>query len=46
MQIIVLNTNFENIGVLDTYKSLIWTDRYSSCGDFEIYVTAYSDILY
>ena len=37
MDLYVANTEFENIFVLDSYNSLIWTDRYSECGDFEIY---------
>lgn len=37
MNIRVLDTNFTAITVLDTYKSLIWTDRYNLCGDFEIF---------
>lgn len=36
MQIIVLNTNFESIYVLDTFQSLIWTDRYNGYGDFQL----------
>ena len=32
----ILNPNFEMIGALDDYKTLIWTTRYWSCGDFEI----------
>lgn len=36
--IYVLNeTDFKQEGVIDVYESFIWTDRYSSCGDFEIY---------
>ncbi len=37
MNIFVLNTNFEAVDVIDSYESLIWTDRYSASGDFEIY---------
>ena len=37
MDIHVLNENFETIAVIDQYESLLWTDRYSSPGDFEIY---------
>lgn len=37
MELLVLNTNYESIAVLDTYESLIWTDRYNSYGDFEIF---------
>lgn len=36
MELLVLNTNFESIAVIDTYDSLIWTDRYNEYGDFEI----------
>ena len=36
MELLVLNTSFEPIAVIDTYNSLIWTDRYNECGDFEI----------
>lgn len=35
---IVMNTNFEKIGIIDDYSSLIWTTRYYQCGDFEIVV--------
>ena len=37
MDLLVMNTNFETVAVVDNYKSLIWTDRYNSYGDFEIY---------
>lgn len=37
MELLVLNTDFESIAVLDSYESLIWTDRYNSCGDFEMF---------
>lgn len=37
MELLVLNTNYESIAVLDTYESLIWTDRYNSYGDFEMF---------
>lgn len=33
---IILNTEFEQLGVIDDYISLIWTSRYYGCGDFEI----------
>lgn len=38
MDIIISDTTFNPIGILDTYKSFIWTERYMECGDFEIYV--------
>lgn len=37
MELLVLNINYESIAVLDTYESLIWTDRYNSYGDFEMF---------
>lgn len=33
----IMNDKFEIIAPLDDYESLIWTDRYSDAGDFEIY---------
>jgi len=40
MELIVLNTQFVKVNVLDVVDSLIWTDRYSKAGDFEIYTKA------
>lgn len=37
MDISVMNENFETIHVVDSYKSMIWTDRYNKAGDFELY---------
>lgn len=37
MDLLVLNTDLEAVGLVDTFESLIWTERYSQCGDFEIY---------
>lgn len=37
VDIYVLNTNFQVVGIVDTYESFIWTDRFRSYGDFEIY---------
>ena len=45
MDIYILNKNFQTIGVIDAYESLIWTDRYSKYGDFEIYTTFSTEIL-
>jgi hypothetical protein len=44
MEILVLNTNFESVDVVDNFKSMIWTDRYNSNGDFEMYLTINPDI--
>ena len=42
---LVLNTDFESVDVVDSFKSMIWTDRYNSYGNFEIYLTINSDVL-
>jgi hypothetical protein len=34
----VLNSNFEIDGVIDTYNSCIWTERYYTNGDFELHL--------
>lgn len=36
----ILNEKFELVDSVDGYDSLIWTDRYSEAGDFEIYITS------
>lgn len=38
MDIVVLDTNFNFIDVIDVYESLIWAGRYNSYGDFELYL--------
>lgn len=44
--IYVLNEeDFKQEGVIDVYESFIWTDRYSSCGDFEIYTCISEDYI-
>ena len=44
MNISVLNKDFQVIYVLDTYESLLWTDRYYKEGEFEIYTTVSKEI--
>lgn len=36
MELLVLDENFKSIRIIDSFKSVIWTDRYNSSGDFEI----------
>ena len=36
MNLFVYNTSFKLVGIVDRYTSLIWTDRYDECGDFEL----------
>ena len=42
MEIYVLDQNFNKIGVIDDYESVIWTTRYYEPGDFEIQLPASS----
>lgn len=44
MDIFVLNKSLEKIAVIDTYVSLIWTKRYYSAGDFELFLPASSEM--
>lgn len=45
MDLLILDDKLEPVSVLDTYNSLIWTDRYHECGDFEIYTRMSADLL-
>lgn len=45
MDLMVLNSGLDAIAVVDTYESVIWTDRYYACGDFELYTSITNDIL-
>lgn len=40
MDVYVLDNELDQIGVIDYYKSLIWSKRYYAIGDCEIYVSA------
>lgn len=40
MDIYVLDTNLQVIGIIDNYTSVIWTTRYFVNGDFELYLPA------
>lgn len=43
--IYVLDGNLQTIGIIDSYKSLIWAERYSDIGDCEIYLPASTESL-
>lgn len=45
MNIYVLNKSLERIGIIDTFSSIIWTNRYYSYGDFELYVPANNNMI-
>lgn len=42
--LLLLDSNFQTIKVLDDFNSFIWTDRFRDVGDFEYYVMSSSDI--
>lgn len=39
---IIMNKNFIKLGLIENYKSLIWTSRYYDAGDFELCVNVNS----
>lgn len=45
MDLYVLNLSLNEIAIIDNYASLIWTKRYYSPGDFELYIPANKDLL-
>ena len=38
--VFVLNENFEKIGIIDIFVSLIWDKKYNDFGEFELYIPA------
>lgn len=36
MELLNLNSGFQPLRTFDSYESLIWSERYSTCGDFEL----------
>ncbi|MCQ2059800.1 MAG: siphovirus ReqiPepy6 Gp37-like family protein [Bacteroidaceae bacterium] len=45
MELWILNRDLEQVGIVDTFKSLIWTTRHTKVGDCEIYVPASVELL-
>ena len=45
MNLYVLNLDLDEVAVVDSYNSLIWTDRYYAYGDFEIYTAMDQSLL-
>lgn len=45
MELKILDKDRNIIKVLDSFKSLVWTDRYCEYGDFELYVETNSNAL-
>ena len=44
MDVYFLDNDLREQFVLDSFKSLIWTKRYYTYGDFELYVPASADL--
>lgn len=45
LDIFILDGNLEYVGIIDSYKSLIWANRYNTLGDCELYVEATPELL-
>lgn len=45
MNLVVYDKTFTPVGVTDIYESVIWTERYYECGDFEIYTAATTKLI-
>lgn len=45
MNVYVLNSDLEIINVIDEYESIIWTTRYFTYGNFELYLSADTNLL-
>lgn len=44
MVVYILNSAFAPVAVVDVFKSLIWSKRYYTCGDFELYIPANEEL--
>lgn len=40
MNVYVMDASLKRVGVIDSYRSIIWTQRYYEAGDFELYLDA------
>lgn len=45
MEFTILDSSFRPVKVIDTFVSLIWTKRYYTHGDFELYIPADRELL-
>lgn len=45
MNLVVYDKTFTPVGVTDIYESIIWTERYYECGDFEFYTAATTKLI-
>lgn len=45
MELVTLNANLQPEKVIDTYSSLVWTERYSKSGDFQLTTNNIADTI-
>lgn len=45
MELFILDESFRSLYNLDAFESLIWTERYNGCGNFEFYTPVNQSIL-
>lgn len=45
MEVVILNESFETVLIIDTFKSLIWTERHNRYGEFELEVPITFEII-
>lgn len=45
MELQILDQELDTIDVIDEFDSLIWTERYNKCGDFELYAPVSAKLL-
>lgn len=45
MDLWILDEDFNAVGIVDTFSSVIWANRFRQCGDFEIYAPASNELL-
>lgn len=45
MEVLILDESFKQVCLIDAFESLIWTERYGGCGNFELYTPADASIL-
>lgn len=45
MEFRILDKNFMDLVLLDSYESLLWVDRYNECGDFELYTPPTDELI-
>lgn len=45
MEVLILDQEFNQVCVIDTFESLLWTERYNEAGEFELYMPVNTALL-